>query len=173
MSRLQFLDITFSSRISVAAAILIFVSMFQPGPAQSDWLGGSLVGGTSGAIIGGLIGGGDGLVAGALIGGTIGAFEGDRRARNKRYYHRSYRAPRYYAPRPVHRVAPTRYARQSFLVLEVQQSLQRLGINPGAADGLMGAGTASAVRSYQKSNNLLVDGKVSAQLLEHMKERGG
>ena len=43
-------------------------------------------------------------------------------------------------------------------VEELQKMLNKLGYNCGKIDGIFGAKTASAVKSFQKANNLVVDG---------------
>ena len=58
-------------------------------------------------------------------------------------------------------------------MVNVQVSLQRLGYNPGGADGVMGPATARAIKAYQKSNGLLETGQASPQLLDHMRKKGG
>ena len=65
--------------LTIAGASMAAIG--TPTPAKADWLKGSLIGGSAGAIIGGIIGGRGGAAAGAMIGGTVGAVEGDRRAK--------------------------------------------------------------------------------------------
>ena len=85
--------------IAVLAALAIgFTSVTAigtPTQAKADWLGGSLIGGSAGAIIGGIVGGRGGAAAGAMIGGTVGAIEGDRRARARYRGKRNRRYRRY------------------------------------------------------------------------------
>jgi len=50
-------------------------------------------------------------------------------------------------------------------VLVTQKLLAQLGYDPGAADGLYGNKTRSAIEEYQRSQNLAVDGQVSSTLL--------
>lgn len=148
---------------SIALAAVVVIATFPSRPAHADWLGGALVGGGAGAIVGGIVGGRGGVAAGALIGGTVGAIEGDRREQERR--RRAYRQ-RVYSQ-------PVRTTQSSPLVVEVQVSLQRLGYDPGFPDGVAGARTSAAVRSYQHNYGLLVDGRISPQLLDHMRQRGG
>lgn len=54
------------------------------------------------------------------------------------------------------------------VVRTLQQELNRLGYDAGPADGIMGARTRSAIRSYQRSQGLLEDGEASAALLNHV-----
>lgn len=45
-------------------------------------------------------------------------------------------------------------------VVELQESLQRAGFDPGPVDGMFGVRTAGAVRAFQRSRGLTVDGIV-------------
>ena len=156
-----------------AVSVLAIASLVTSGsaiafkqPAHSDPLAGAF----GGAIIGGLITGrAGGAVAGAVIGGIGGAiYEEERQRSRARAYRRpvtNYRSSAHSAYRPS--------ARQSSLVVEVQRSLTNLDYNPGPIDGIQGAGTSAAIRDYQRSNRLLVDGRASPQLLDHMRARGG
>jgi len=54
------------------------------------------------------------------------------------------------------------------LVLQVQRRLARAGYYHGAIDGVVGAGTRSAVRAYERSHRLPVDGVIDSNLLATM-----
>lgn len=45
-------------------------------------------------------------------------------------------------------------------VKEIQQALKSAGFSPGAIDGKLGPATQTAIKNFQKANNLKVDGKV-------------
>jgi peptidoglycan hydrolase-like protein with peptidoglycan-binding domain len=61
-------------------------------------------------------------------------------------------------------------AMRSDLVSDIQGELVRHGYLPaGSPDGSMGPKTRTAIQEYQRAQGLLVDGKASAQLLEHMR----
>ena len=159
---------------ALAIGLTSAATIGTPTPARADWLGGSLIGGSAGAIIGGIIGGRGGAAAGAMIGGTVGAYEGDRRARAR--YRYGYRNRHYYRRAPVRyrRAAPRRAApRRSDLVVNVQVSLQRLGYAPGSPDGLIGPATSRAIKAYQKEHGLLETGRASPELLKHLRQQGG
>ncbi len=49
---------------------------------------------------------------------------------------------------------------------QLQQALNDLGYNPGPIDGIIGAGTRSALRKWQKNADLPADGYASAAVLE-------
>lgn len=50
----------------------------------------------------------------------------------------------------------------------VQEALTAQGYDPGPVDGALGPQTRSAIRSYQTSNGLAVDGEVSRDLLANL-----
>ena len=45
-------------------------------------------------------------------------------------------------------------------VVNLQKSLKKLGFDPGVIDGIFGGKTEAAVKQFQASKGLLVDGKV-------------
>jgi len=51
-------------------------------------------------------------------------------------------------------------------VRQAQVLLAKLGYDPGPADGLLGSRTVNAIRDYQKTAGLPVDGRISSRLLE-------
>ncbi len=57
---------------------------------------------------------------------------------------------------------------EQILSAQIQKNLMRLGLYPGPADGIIGPLTDDAIRSYQKSYNLPVNGQISADLLNHI-----
>ena len=63
----------------------------------------------------------------------------------------------------------SRHGRQP--VFHVQRMLQRLGYKPGRIDGIMKAHTRMAIRAYQRHNRLRVTGRLTRQLVRHMKRR--
>ena len=50
-------------------------------------------------------------------------------------------------------------------ILALQQMLKEQGYDPGPIDGILGSGTRSAIREYQKDNNLVADGFPGGQVL--------
>lgn len=57
---------------------------------------------------------------------------------------------------------------QRVLMAQIQEHLMRNGLFPGPADGMNSPQMEDAIRSYQASNNLTVDGNISDELLGHM-----
>jgi len=53
-------------------------------------------------------------------------------------------------------------------VSRVQAGLTRLGYNSGPADGVMGTRTKTAIEAYQRDHGLLVDGRPTVQLAQHI-----
>ena len=54
------------------------------------------------------------------------------------------------------------------VISKIQRLLAREGLYRGAIDGAAGSGTRAAVRAYQKNHGLVVDGRVSPELLTLM-----
>lgn len=67
--------------------------------------------------------------------------------------------------------ATDKQAANSSAVSQVQAGLAKLGYDPGPIDGTMGARTGSAIRAYQTDNRLLVDGRPSFELAQHIDNR--
>ena len=51
-------------------------------------------------------------------------------------------------------------------------ALAVLGYDAGAADGLIGPRTANAIRQYQRDHNLLIDGRATPELANHLQSLG-
>lgn len=54
------------------------------------------------------------------------------------------------------------------LVIAVQQELRRAGYYRGAVDGVIGSGTRSAIRAYERAHGLPADGRIDDELLGQM-----
>jgi hypothetical protein len=72
----------------------------------------------------------------------------------------------YYAPRTT--VYATRGINDDATVAAVQRRLARGGYYHGSIDGVIGPGTRSAVRAFERNNGLPVDGVIDPQLLRTM-----
>jgi hypothetical protein len=121
---------------------------------------GALIGAGIGAITGGGRGAGKGALIGGAAGVAVGAVEKNRRDQYRR-------------PATSRSVPPPRYSTYSRTVADVQRELTRLGYDPGPVDGQFGSQTKTAVRTYQEDYNLVVDGRASGPLLDHMVQQGG
>ena len=55
------------------------------------------------------------------------------------------------------------------IIKEIQARLILLGYSTGRIDGIYGKQTEQGIRIYQATNHLLIDGRPTPQLLEHMK----
>ncbi len=53
-------------------------------------------------------------------------------------------------------------------VAAVQRRLKRAGYYHGSVDGVIGDGTRTAIRAFERNNGLLVDGRIDRQLLRTM-----
>jgi hypothetical protein len=66
--------------------------------------------------------------------------------------------------------APEAAARLSKIyTVTIQRELAAKGYQPGPADGVAGPRTSSAIRRYQADNGMVVDGRVSLELLNHLR----
>lgn len=72
----------------------------------------------------------------------------------------------YYAPRTS--VYATRSINDDATVAAVQRRLARSGYYHGSVDGVIGPGTRSAIRAFERNNGLPVDGLIDRQLLRTM-----
>ncbi|MCK4988304.1 MAG: peptidoglycan-binding protein, partial [Desulfobacterales bacterium] len=54
-------------------------------------------------------------------------------------------------------------------IAEVQAALQKLGYNVGKVDGKLGSKTRAAIKAFQKTQHLSVNGKITQKLLEQLK----
>lgn len=63
----------------------------------------------------------------------------------------------------------TGHVRGENVVAEVQQELARAGYYRGSIDGVVGGGTRSAIRAYERANGLRVDGRIDQELLRSMR----
>jgi peptidoglycan hydrolase-like protein with peptidoglycan-binding domain len=125
-------------------------------------LSGAGIGAATGAVIGAVTGIGPG--AGALIGGAVGATAGavtDSSQVN--------------LGKPVWRGSSGGSqggsAYDEGTVRNIQAGLQRLGYDPGPADGRYGPQTEAAIRRFQQDNGLAVDGQPTASLWQQIQQR--
>jgi hypothetical protein len=72
----------------------------------------------------------------------------------------------YYSPRTV--VYSADAITDDATVAAVQRRLSRAGYYHGAIDGVIGNGTRSAIRNYERSHGLIVDGRIDRRLLATM-----
>jgi hypothetical protein len=140
------------------AAALLAGQALVPNAASAQVIERGVQGAIGGAIIGGLIDGGRGAGRGAAIGAGVGVVTGAIEADNARQAEA-------YGPGP--------YEGGPNLVYDTQVELQRLGFNPGPADGVYGQRTAEAISEYQYAYRLPVTGQPSPALLDHMARNGG
>ena len=72
----------------------------------------------------------------------------------------------YYAPRTT--VYATRGINDDATVAAVQRRLARGGYYHGSIDGVIGSGTRTAIRAFERNNGLPIDGVIDRQLLRTM-----
>jgi len=132
-------------------------------------LSGAGIGAAGGAVIGAVTG--LGPVGGALIGGAVGGTAGvltDSSQVN--------------LGKPVWRSSSSSGGGQTAstqpgagydgaTVRDIQAGLQKLGYDPGPADGQFGSKTEGAIRQFQQDAGLPVDGQPTASLLQSIRSR--
>ncbi|MET0273202.1 MAG: lytic murein transglycosylase [Phenylobacterium sp.] len=57
--------------------------------------------------------------------------------------------------------------------MTAQRALAALGFDPGAPDGVVGTGTRTALRAWQKSRDLTADGYLSPEMVRRLKNEAG
>lgn len=57
------------------------------------------------------------------------------------------------------------------LVLEIQQHLSALGLDPGPVDGLLGEQTRQTIRAFEQEEGLAVTGEPAPEILRHLRQR--
>jgi hypothetical protein len=94
-------------------------------------------------------------------------------------YAYGYPAGAYYSydPRGVYQgrvVNPSRQTndggKDAALATQVQRQLAAAGYYRGEIDGIVGAGTRNAIRSYKRANGLPVDGQIDDDLLSALRQ---
>ena len=58
------------------------------------------------------------------------------------------------------------------MVAQIQEQLRKAGLYTGPQDGIVGAGTVKAMRTYQRQNNIPADGQATQTLLTFMLQQG-
>jgi len=119
---------------------------------------GAGIGAAGGAVVGAVTGLSilEGAVIGAAVGGATGYFTDEETVN---------------LGDPIWEDDEDSAGGQSAVVTRVQGGLAQLGYNPGPVDGKPGPQTSDAIREYQRDHGLLVDGRATAQLAEHIEER--
>ncbi|MGE3772234.1 MAG: peptidoglycan-binding protein [Gammaproteobacteria bacterium] len=108
-----------------------------------------------------------GALIGAAAGGLTGALTNDRQV--------NLGQPAWKQGRQQHATAaPAGYPQPAYdnVVAAIQNDLNRLGYAAGAADGVIGPRTSEAIRRYQRDHNLLIDGRATPELVDHIQSLG-
>jgi osmotically inducible lipoprotein OsmB len=141
----------------VAATVGLSLALAACGETQGErGLSGAAIGAGAGAVIGAVTP--IGPAGGALIGGAAGAATGVLTTPSQ-----------VNLGKPVYRSSAG--GAGSAMVRDIQAGLQRLGYNPGAADGRMGPNTSAAIRKYQQDNGMTVDGRPSQAVLDSIRSK--
>ena len=57
--------------------------------------------------------------------------------------------------------------------MTAQRALSALGYSPGTPDGIVGAGTRTALRAWQKAKGIVADGYLSPAMVQQLKAEAG
>jgi len=144
-----------AGRISALATVIgLSLALAACGETQGErGLSGAAIGAGAGAVIGAVTP--IGPAGGALIGGAAGAATGVLTTPSQ-----------VNLGKPVYKSST---GGGSSMVRDIQAGLQRLGYNPGAADGRMGPKTSAAIRKYQQDNGMSADGQPSQAVLDSIR----
>ncbi|MBU8541369.1 peptidoglycan-binding domain-containing protein [Falsiroseomonas tokyonensis] len=159
---------TNKARLLGAAALSLMVAACGTDP-QERVTGGAAAGAATGAGVGAL-GGPVGALAGAAIGGGAGAVTAATTSPSE-----------VNLGRPVWDNPETRIpgdgnssrASMSGSTRQVQEALNQRGYNAGSVDGIMGPRTRSALREFQRANNLSATGRADSATMAALNVSGG
>jgi peptidoglycan hydrolase-like protein with peptidoglycan-binding domain len=141
----------------IGASVGLSLALAACGETQGErGLSGAAIGAGAGAVIGAVTP--IGPAGGALIGGAAGAATGVLTTPSQ-----------VNLGKPVYKSST---GGGNAMVRDIQAGLQRLGYNPGAADGRMGPRTSAAIRKYQQDNGMTADGQPSQAVLDSIRAKG-
>ena len=151
-----------------AAALGLLLAACGTDP-QDRTTGGAAAGAATGAAIGAL-GGPPGMLAGAVIGGGAGAVTGAvTEPRDVNLGTPPWSNPEVRVPGTAGGGSSSaRAAAADPRTRQLQQALNDRGFRAGTVDGIMGPQTRSAVREWQRSNNMEATGAPSSQMLSDL-----
>jgi len=129
-------------------------------------ISGAGIGAGAGAALGAVTG--MSVMTGALIGTAAGALTGVLTDQNQVNLGKP--AWKQGSSSPTAAAPPA--AATNTTVVSIQQQLNRLGYDAGSADGLIGPRTSNAIKQYQRDHNLLIDGRATPELANHLQSLG-
>jgi len=109
-----------------------------------------------------------GALIGAAAGGLTGALTNERQVNLGQPAWKSGQQQQVAAAPAYQQPAASGYN----VVAAIQNDLNRLGYGAGAPDGVIGPRTTEAIRRYQRDHNLLVDGRATPELANHIQSLG-
>ena len=141
-------------RSIVALLVCVALTVSACGSSTSDrTISGAGIGAIAGTVIGAVTG--LSLLQGALIGAAAGGLTGALTSEDV-----------VNLGDPIW--ATEKQAANKSAVSQVQAGLTKLGYDPGPIDGSMGSRTEAAIRDYQRDQKLLVDGRPTFELAQHI-----
>lgn len=145
----------------IATLLTLAIASCGTNPKERGLSGGAIGAGT-GAVVGAVTGLSvlQGAVIGAGVGAVVGAVTNNDQI-NLGSLHSGSSGKSGQAQTSSHKpVSP--------IVKDVQASLIKAGYSPGAADGIAGPKTKSAITAYQRDHGLALDGEANEKLLSHI-----
>jgi hypothetical protein len=141
------------NHVVVTAAFFLAACGSSTGDRAASGAG---IGATAGAVVGAVTGLSilQGVVIGGVAGGVVGVVTDESQID---------------LGDPIW--ADDEHTANSTAIGRVQAGLTQLGYDPGPIDGAMGSQTQSAIEAYQRDHGLLVDGRASAQLAQHIEDQ--
>lgn len=158
---------TARSMVIAVAAIALAACGSMP---EERAVSGAGIGAGAGAALGAVTGMSvaTGALIGAAAGGLTGALTNDRQVNlGQPAWKQSQQAQA--------AAAPAGYPQQPAydnVIATIQTDLNRLGYDAGTADGVLGPRTSEAIRRYQRDHSLLVDGRATPELANHIHSQG-
>lgn len=144
------------NRTTLFSACFILSSLAGCGHSNFDrGMSGASIGAATGAAVGAVTG--LTVAQGAVLGAAGGAITGLATSPSQ-----------VNLGKPVWRNNQSTQAAGNSTVQEIQRGLAQKGYAPGPADGVAGKRTRAAIRAYQQNHGLLVDGRATAQLAQHI-----
>ena len=174
------------------AVVAVIASLGTPRVAVADVLSGGVKGAAGGAVLGAVFGGGsEGAKRGARIGAAVGAIKGAAEAEKRRDAQEARDRERLRIEQERLELERTQAAEAqrlrdgtavpaagspappAQLVTDAQRGLKSLGYLAEEASGRTTKGTVEAVREYQRDQGLEPTGRITPDLLAHIRANGG
>lgn len=160
-------------RLSIPAILIATVALSACGTAPTDRaVSGAGIGAGTGAVIGAITSAS--VAEAALLGAAAGGLAGVLTTRDQVNMGEPVWKQQANAQPAPSAAAPPSYGAYAGnqTVADIQAALGKVGLYRGPVDGIAGPKTQSAIRAYQQRHGLLVDGRATPELLNHIQQHG-